>query len=262
MFKQISVAIYAEIYKLKHGSIPVTVIVLPTVIVGVMTFVLPLLQASRGADLPGVNPWLSTLVNLLQIWAFIQAFIVAIITAQLAGLEHGNQRWKYLFALPLSRNAIYTAKVIVAIALFGISVLVMLVALILSGIALNLMNPEIGISASLPLADMFLVVLVNYLASWLIIALHSWVALYWPSFGPSIGLAIVAFLLNLVLANTANFSRVFPWALPTNYFAIGADLSSGVIVPEIALTSVLFSIIATIVIIPASAWLVTRRDVL
>ncbi|GAB4525591.1 MAG: hypothetical protein OHK0046_41520 [Anaerolineae bacterium] len=262
MFKQLRSAIYAEIYKLKHGSIPVTVVLLPVVIVVVMTFVLPLLQGSRGADLPGVNPWLSMLVNLLQIWAFIQAFIVAVITAQIAGLEHGNQRWKYLFALPLSRHAIYTAKVIVAIALFGISVLVMLGTLILSGMALTLLQPEIGIQASLPLADMILVIVVNYLASWLMITLHSWVALYWPSFGPSVGLAMVAFLLNLVLANTVNFSRVFPWALPTNYFLVGPELSSSVIAPEIALTSVLLSIIATVIIVPASAWLVTRRDVL
>lgn len=262
MLAQLMAAIRAEIYKLRHGSIPVTVALLPVVIVGLMTFLLPLLQGTRGATLPGVNPWLSGLVGLLQIWSFIQAFIVAVITAQLAGLEHGNQRWKYLFALPMPRVVIYAAKVIVAIGLFGISTGVMLGTLLVSGALLNVVKPEIGMGTVLPLGEMIVVLLISYLASWLMIALHMWVALNWQSFGPSVGLAIVAFLLNLVLANSESFARIFPWALPTNFFIKGLNFSGEVLHMDIALVSVAVSVVATLVIVPVTGWLVTRRDVL
>jgi len=251
-------AVRAEIYKLKHHSILVTVILLPLVIVGVMNLLLPLSQG-RPFQMPG-NAWLVTLMGLLQGWGFIQIFVVAVVTAQLAGLEHANNRWKYLFALPISRKAIYSAKAIVSIGLFGVSSLTILVTLIVTGLLLNLLKPGLGFDATIPWGDLFAVILLNYAASWLLIAIHTWAAHHWQNFAPAIGVAMVAFLLSMVLAGSPSFMRIYPWALPTNFFVRGFNLSGNLINRDVALTNVLLSLIGSIVLIGFSMWQITRRD--
>jgi hypothetical protein len=254
-------ALRAEVYKLRHSTIPITVIVLPAAIVGLLNLILPLAQTGRTFRTPG-NSWLTTTVGMLQVWAFIQAFIVAVITAQLAGLEHNNNTWKHLFALPVSRKAIYLAKVLVALGLFGISSLLILFGVALSGLALHALRPAIGFSEAIPWGEMLGVVVANYLASWLMITIHAWAGVQWSNFGPSVGLAMVAFLLNMVMIAQPAFQRIFPWSLPTSFFVAGPSLTGQVISPELAVNNVLLSAFASLVVVGFSAWRIARRDVL
>lgn len=260
-FTDLRRALSAEVYKLKHNSIPVTVIFLPAVITVLMNLLLPLLQRGRPFVMPG-NPWLATSIGLLQLWGFIQLFTVAVVTAQLAGLEHGNNRWKYLFALPVSRQAVYVSKVIVSVALFGVSLLTMLVTMLITGWILTALRPDIGFNAAIPWSDLLKVFAASYLASWLLISLHVWAAHHWQNFGPAMGVAMVAFLISMATAGSSNFQRVYPWALPTNFFVTGFNLSGNLVNWDIAAASIAISLIAGVIVVIISAWQVTRRDVM
>ncbi len=254
-------ALRAEVYKLRHSTITVTVTVLPIATVVLLNLIVPLAQSGlpfRGA----ANLWLTTTVGMLTAWSFIYAFVVAVIAAQLGGLEHANNTWKHLFALPVSREAIYLAKAIVSLGLFGLSSMLILAGVALTGPLLNVLRPELGFGEAMPLAEMFKIVLFNYLASWLMITIHVWAGVQWSNFSPSIGLAMVAFLLNLVLATHPNFSRLFPWALPTSFFVTGLNLTGQVIHLDIAASNVLLSIAGSLVVAAFSAWRIARRDVL
>jgi hypothetical protein len=254
-------ALSAEIYKLRHSSIPVTTFMLPAAIVFTMNFVLPL--ATNGLPFGGLgNVWLSTTIGMLQMWILVRTFHVGVLTAQIAGLEHDNHTWKYLFALPVSRKAVFIAKIILAQGLFGMSMIVMLVSLVVSGLALNVFRPELGFGAGLPLGDMTAIMLISYAASWLMITLQAWAGLHWQRFGGPIGLASVAFLLTFGLASYPNITRIFPWSLPTNFIVTGFNLTGKLIDTDIAATSILISLVGSIAVIALSTWQLSRRDVL
>lgn len=260
MITDLKRAVHAEVYKLKNNSILVTALVLPGAIALVMNLVLPII--SNGRPFATGNAWVSTTIGLLQVWGFIQAFIVAVVTAQLGGMEHQNNRWKYLFALPVSRKAMYVAKGIVSLGLFGLSSLAILIGVIVTGLLLNVIKPDVGFGAAVPLGDMLVIVLVNYAASWLLIAIHVWAGMNWSNFGPAIGLAMVAFLLNTFLVPYPTILRVFPWALPTNFFVMGVNLTGDLVMSDVMLTSAIISIVGSVIVLMAGAWQVTRRDVL
>jgi hypothetical protein len=89
-----------------------------------------------------------------------------------------------------------------------------------------------------------------------------WAGTHWPSFAPAMGVAMVAFLLNLVLANSATFIRIFPWALPVNFVVGGLDFSGRLINWEIAQSSIFISVAVATVVVVMSSWQITRRDVM
>lgn len=253
-------AVRAEVYKLKHNSILITALVLPGTIAVVMNLILPII--SNGRPFTSGNAWVSTTIGLLQVWGFIQAFIVAVVTAQMAGLEHQNNRWKYLFALPVSRKAMYLAKGVVSLGLFGLSSVVILIGLIVTGLLLNIIKPDMGFGAAIPIGDMLSIVIVNYVASWLLIAIQVWAGMNWSNFGPAVGMAMVAFLLNTFLVPYPNILRVFPWALPTNFFVTGMNVTGELLKGDVMLTSIIISVAGAVVVLVVGAWHVTRRDVL
>src|SRR5690606_30701969 len=97
---------------------------------------------------------------------------------------------------------------------------------------------------------------------WLLIAIQVWAGMNWSNFGPAVGLAMVAFLLNTFLVPYPNILRVFPWALPTNFFVMGINVTGELVVGEIMVTSVIISVVGAVVVLVVGAWHVTRRDVL
>ena len=254
-------AISAEIYKLKHHSIPITIVLLPLIITVLTNLLLPLLQHERPFQLAG-NPWLVTGIGLLQVWGFIQALTVAVVTAQLAGLEHSNNTWRHLFALPTSRSAIYFAKVIVSLGLFAVTSLLFMVGLVITGAILTALSPDVGYTAAIPWGDLIGLFSVNYLASFLIITIQLWAGIYWSGFGPALVVALVGSLLNVFFVPYPTLLRIYPWALPTNFFGPGLNLTGNLLSGEIAVTSVALSLTGSLIVVVFSAWEITRRDVL
>lgn len=255
-------ALSSEIFKLKHSSIIVTVIVLPLVLTFTMNFLLPLLMQGSSPFTFTRNAWATAMVGMLGFWGFFQIFVVAIVTAQLGGLEHNNNTWKHLYALPVSRKAIYVAKVLISLGLFGASSLVLLASVLASGFLANLFKPDLGFSAAIPWGDLLGVLLLNYLASWLMISIHAWAGVHWHSFAPAMGLSMVAFLINMFITGREDIQRIFPWTLPVNFFVTGLNLSGDLIKPEVAASSVALSLIASVIVVAFSGWLLARRDVI
>jgi hypothetical protein len=242
-------ALNSEIFKLRHSSIIVTVIVLPLVLTFTMNFLLPLLMGGSSPFPFTRNAWASAMAGMLQLWGFFQIFVVAIVTAQIGGLEHNNNTWKHLYALPVSRRAIYGAKVLVSLGLFGLSSLTLLGSVLVSGFLAGLLKPELGFVAAIPWGGLFTVLAINYLASWLMITIHAWAGVHWHSFAPAMGLSMVAFLINMFITGREDIQRIFPWTLPVNR-------------PEVAVNSVALSLIASAIVVVFSGWRLAKRDVI
>ena len=172
----------------------------------------------------------------------------------LGNLEHGNQQWKHLFALPMPRWAIYGAKQIGAMVVIGLSMAALYAFIVLSGLALRWLTPGLGFDAAVPWGDFLRTIGLAYLASWLIISLHTWVGLRWQSFVVASAVGIVAMVVAVV-AFQSEWSQWYPWTIPgfvANNLEEGLDVTG-----QLAM-----GCLGGLVVALLGGWEVTRRDVL
>ena len=86
--------------------------------------------------------WVFYTQQTLVIWSLLMLpLFVTLETALVAQWEHHSQQWKHLFALPVSRGALYAAKYLCSVAFIGLSCTLM--------IALIIMMPLLCIYADL-----------------------------------------------------------------------------------------------------------------
>ena len=116
-------------------------------------------------------------------------------------------------------------------------------------------KPDMGFNAAIPW-DLFLKYgMTVYLASWLIISLHTWVSMRWRSFVVAMAVGIGMTVGGMVVINS-EWATFYPWALPgllANTFNKGEP---------ILLKELTVSVVGGIVVALLGCWEVTRRDVL
>lgn len=157
---------------------------------------------------------MSLMLNSLLLWDLLMVpLFVTLQTALLGGLEHSSKNWKHLFALPVSRRAIYGAKQLVALALIGLSTPVLWACVMGAGLLLRLVKPGIGFERAVPVWSIIQFALLSYVCSWLIIAIHTWIAMRWPSFVVAMGVG-VALTIVAVIVLQSKYNVYYPWTLP------------------------------------------------
>jgi len=78
----------------------------------------------------------------LTIWTIILfPLYAALLAALVAAVEHQNDSWKYILALPVDRSTIFVAKWIASIGLLWLSSLVLATGVVATAEALRLMKP-------------------------------------------------------------------------------------------------------------------------
>ncbi len=244
-------ALSAEILKLKRTLALWLVIIAPLIVV-CLRFI-DWTQRGEFYLYPGVNPWVRLTQSIIVLWGMLMLPLFVILeTALLGGFEHAGKQWKHLFALPIPRWAIYVAKLLVSAGLIGLSTLVLWAGILLAGIGLRLLKPELGFGGPIPWLWILGLTLLAYLASWLVLSIHTWISMRWHSFTLAIGVGIAAIFLGL-LASSTEVGRVYPWSLPTDVvFGEGERLP----------LAVALGIIGGIVVGMMGCWNVTHRDVL
>lgn len=208
-------AIQTEFIKLRRTLAFWLVFVAP-----LTTVLLRLIEWSQRGEqylFPGVNPWERLGQSVIVIWCMLMLpLFIALEAALLAGLEHNDHQWKHLFALPVPRWAILSAKSFVSLIMVGISSIVLWVAILIAGLFLKQINPALGFADhTLPGGQLLLRVILVFLASWLILAIHLWISLRWRSFALAMGVGIACTFIGLILAGSV-FGWIYPWSLPVN----------------------------------------------
>jgi hypothetical protein len=210
-------ALHAELLKLKRTLAFRVVFVLP-LLIALLQF-LVILRTRNYA--PGFNLWQTHPTNSFQIWAvFMMPLLIALVTALLNGIEHSDKQWKHLFALPVPRPAVYFAKLIVAQGLILMSTLVLAVFTVIVGIAGTYLRPELVNAGPVPYVWIAKQAAFVWLASWLIIAIHTWISMRWAGFPIALGAGIGGTFFALFAAS-ASLGKYYPWLLPMNIFVNG-----------------------------------------
>ncbi|MBV8859245.1 MAG: ABC transporter permease [Acidobacteria bacterium] len=206
--------LHAELLKLKRTLAFRVIFVLP-LLVALLQFFALLRSKAFGADF---KLWETLPSNMLAVWAvFMMPLLITLETALLNGIEHGDRQWKHLCALPVPRHAIYLAKFFVAQGLTAASTLVLCVLTALVGLAVMRLRPELAHSGSVPYGWLAKYAGLVWLASWLIIAIHTWVSIRWSGFAVALGVGIGGTFFALFAAS-ASAGEYYPWLLPMNVF--------------------------------------------
>jgi hypothetical protein len=244
----------AEWLKTKRTLALWLVPIAPLVIIG-MQLAIELRSRAYPQQQDPETAWASYGQQIVFLWAIMMLpLFITLETALLSSLEHNNQQWKHLFALPVPRGAVYLAKQVSGMVLIGLSTAVLYVYLVLGGLALRVLAPGLGFEAPVPWLMFLKYAAVTYLASWLILSIHTWVGLRWHSFVVASAVGIFAMVIAVFLFES-DYSGWYPWTLPG---LVTFGLRDGILPLAGLATGCLGGIAAALV----GGWEVIRRDVL
>jgi hypothetical protein len=253
-------AIRVELLKLRRTLALLAAVLVPLVVI-VMTTLL-ILSRDPGSRIGGdSNLWDVVMLNFVMfLWCLVGLGpFIALETALLAGLEHRENAWKHLFALPVARWSIYAAKLLVGAGLVVLSAAVLDVGFAAEGLLIVAVRPDLGLTLPIPWVSLLLRSAEFTVAATLVLAFQTWVATRWRSFPLAAGVGIVGAVAGLILcisSRAAIAASVFPWSLP--FIALGRFSANGA---NVQTTAILVGIVGGLIVAAAGCWDVTRQDV-
>ena len=247
-------ALWAEILKLKRTLTLWMVVIAPLVVVGLISLLI-YFQAGPKKHYESDEAWRTFISGIVGLWSLLMLpLFVTLESALLAGLEHNEKQWKYLFTLPVPRWTIYLAKLLVCLMMVTVCTFILGIGIMGAGIILGQLLPQFKTFwRDIPWLEIFRGVVLTSVAAWLIVAIHTWVSLRWRSFTVSVGFGMSATIIGFLLSQSDKWGKFYPWSLPANTFTNGG---------ENMLFALLFSIVGCIVAGGLGCWEMTRRDVL
>lgn len=210
-------ALHAELLKLKRTLAFRVIFVLPFLVALLQFFIV--WRTKKFA--PGFDLWETLTSTSLQIWAvFMMPLLITLETALLNGIEHSDKQWKHIFSLPVPRHSVYFAKTLVAQALIFISTMFLALLTVVVGVAAIYLRTELANSGTIPFLRIAKLATLVWLASWLIISIHTWISIRWSGFPIALGAGIGGVFFALFAAG-ASLGKYYPWLLPMNIFIDG-----------------------------------------
>lgn len=205
----------AELLKIRRTRALLIALVAPY-LVALMPFVVALSQGGALVRRPAFSPWIWFADSAFSTWTLILfPLFLSLETALLAAMEHRSSGFKHLFALPVRRGTVYTAKQIAVALLTAASLLLLVLGLAVAGLALRGLRPGLGFEDPVPLGDLLMGAGRIFAASGLILAIHTWMSLRFRSFAPVLSLGILAMVVTVALnSGEAEVWPWFPWSLP------------------------------------------------
>lgn len=245
----------AEALKTRRTLILCLALIAPLAVVG-FVFLLFLDEGEQVLESATENAWVELAHLASIVWALLVLPLFATLqTALLGGLEHNDRGWKHLYALPVPRWSVYAAKQAVAAGVMALSHVALVGLILLAGLVLWCLRPGMGFHAPLPWRDVLMPMVTAYLASWLLLAIHTWVGQRWHSFAVASAVGIVLTVAGVAVISS-KWGSYYPWALPgaiVNGFGKGEPLPW----PEF-----LLGWLGGLAFAMFGAWETGRRDVL
>jgi ABC-2 type transport system permease protein len=251
-------AIRVELLKLRRTLALLAAVLVPLVVIVMTTIIV--LARDPGRITTQSDPWDVVLVNfVLFLWCIVTLGpLIALESALLAGLEHRENTWKHLYALPVSRWSIYAAKLIAGAGLVVLSTIALDLGFVAEGLLLVYVRPDLGLTLPIPWSSLLGRSLDVTVASVFVLAIQTWVAIRWRSFPLAAGLGITGAIAGLVLSisgRAAVAASYFPWSLPM--VAIGRFPDR----PNLQLTAITVGVVGGIIAAILGCWDTIRQDV-
>jgi hypothetical protein len=257
-------ALRAERLKLKGTLVFWLALVAPAVIV-TLQVLMAYVRREYYYSRPPSDAWIEYNVQIMIMWSLLMMpLFVTLETALVAQLDHANQGWKHLFALPVARGTLYAAKQISGMALIGLSLVTLTALTLAGGLALRVLTPELGFEATAPVGEVVEFATLVFLGSWLVISIQTWIAQRWSSFVVASAVGVAMTIVGVMVIQS-DYAGYYPYTLPVLIANGFSDtirplnvLDEGVRPVKELLVGSLGGVIAAFL----AGWHVTRRDVL
>ena len=214
-------ALHAEMLKLKGTLALWMCLIAPAVVVALYVLQIGVRELPASWVSPGPEQaWQMLGQSVFGLWAFLMLpLFITLEAALLAGLEHSDRQWKHLLALPLPRGVHYLAKLSALAALLALA-FVALVALVPVGMEiLAVARPRFGIAGPPPWAYLLRTAGICYLASLLMVSLHTWLAVRWSSFTVAVSAGMSATVMGFLIGQSERYGHWYPWSMPVQVLA-------------------------------------------
>ena len=210
--------LHAELLKLKSTLALALCFVAPLTVI-ILNTLMALTRApanSKGLQEIDFAQW--AMIN-CSFWSILMLpLFITLQSALLAGVEHGNQQWKNLLALPLPKSVHFISKWLILWLINALATLVLMLMIPVSGFLMDAASESITLSGSVPLSNLARLALQLSITSSFIVGIHTLIALRWRSFTVASASGMVATVAGFLIAQSSRFGHYYPWALPVQLF--------------------------------------------
>lgn len=223
-------ALSAEGLKLRGTLALWMCLIAPAVVVALYVLQVSFSKIKPHAVADAAESWFFFTQSILVLWSFLMLpLFVTLQSALLAGLEHGENQWKHLLALPVPRRVHYLAKTLVLAGMVLAAFVLLLLLLPLGGWLLMLLKPAFGLHGLPPIAGLVRSAAACFAASLLIIALQTWIAIRWRSFTVAVAVGMSATVIGFLVGQSERFGHWYPWSMPAQALAGHGQYASFVV---------------------------------
>ena len=195
----------------------------------------------------GINPWDKFMTLQIQnsIPFFIPIFIV-LITSLIMQIEHNSLGMKHLFALPIPKWSIYFGKLSIVILAIISTYIYYYIAILLTGLLLGVIFPDLSFTAFPPHHFKFLKLLAtSFVASLGIIGIQFWLSFRFKNFIIPLGTGIFLAIIGIVVSKTTE-SIYFPYAFSVLSVSMGSKIPLIGGLSSVTIYSMLYFIISSV----------------
>ncbi|OWA35253.1 hypothetical protein B9G55_11370 [Saccharibacillus sp. O16] len=157
----------------------------------------------------GAEAWEGLLLVMAMFHAmFFLPMMTGIFSAFVCRYEHAGGGWKQILSLPVSRTALYMAKLLTVAGALALAQILFSIGLLVVGMVKGM---DIG---SVPWGVLGTRLLSGFIACLPLAALQLFVSTMWSSFAAPLVLNMIFTVPNILIANSATVGPYYPWVQP------------------------------------------------
>jgi hypothetical protein len=235
----------AETRKLSRSAVWIPVVAAP-----LLVLLGDLFQVRSGVSKGASVSWLALYLDAIPVYSLLfLPLSICLVAALACRMEHVAGGWKQLHALPVPRYLVYTAKLIIVLALLALMQCLVGLGVCIEGWMLHAAGP-------IPWALVSKSLLGGWLASVPLAGLQLWAAVAWESFGLQFAVSTILTIPGLFVANSPVYGPWYPWIQPFLAMRLTHDQALS-ISPQMEITMVVSALVALV----GGLWYFVRRDV-
>ncbi|MBJ2175546.1 ABC transporter permease [Aureibaculum sp. A20] len=211
-----------ELIKLKR-TFAFWLTIISAVLFPILFIVAYIFERETLVPLAGINPWEKFMVTQIENSTpfFIPMFIV-LITSLIMQIEHKSLGIKHLFALPVPKSSIYFGKLSIVILAIIVTYVYYYIAIILSGVLLGFVYPDLGFLNFPPEHLRYLKMLMtSFLASFGIIGIQFWLSFRFKNFVIPLGFGMFLAIIGIIVSQAPQLSIYFPYSFSVLSVSLG-----------------------------------------
>ncbi len=248
--KDLALLMQTEMLKLRRSSILAVALLFPLglFVVSLLTCLL-VVTPQDGAS------WRGWVTMTLWPWStFLLPMMSCLLATLMWNMEHQNQQWKQLNALPVARWKHMAAKQLLLAGLVGLGHLLLALCFCLGGFVVQGLRPALSFQNPEPFFALSLLVPV-FLATWALLAVHSWLAARFTQLSVNLGLGIVGVVLVGAVQMRPAMARYYPWAMPSLCYGdfVNPQIGSGWAMASVSLG-------VALVLMALACWDMQKRE--